>query len=263
MTHRRDYLERYLRKRPAFLALVRGLECRLFEKVGVLDEPVLDLGCGDGYFASTAFSYQLFVGLDPDPGAVFEARKSGVYRNLVIAGQGHFPIRSNYFRTVIANCVLEHIPDLTLVLQEVHRVLMPRGRFIFGVPSHYFADMLLGTAILKQLGFRQWAQAYGTWFNRYSLHYHTDSPQVWHRRLSMYGFQVEQWQYYLSASAHRAFDLAHYLSVPRLISRKLTGKWVLFPNPVAYRLFDIWLRPYYENDTFSRGPYIFFIARKY
>lgn len=263
MAPSRDYLEKYLQQRPAFLALVRSVECRLFEKAGVLDEPVLDLGCGDGYFAATAFPGQLFMGIDPDPGAVFEAGKSRAYRNLAVAGQGHFPIRSQCFRTVIANCVLEHIPDLNPVLQEVHRVLMPRGRFLFGVPSQYFSDMLLGTMLLKKLGFRQWAEAYGTWFNGHSLHYHTDSPRVWHDRLKEHGFQVEQWQYYLSPSAHRAFDLAHYLSVPRFISRKLTGKWVLFPNPAANRLFALWLRSYSEHDTPAPGPYIFFIVRKH
>ncbi|MGW8161294.1 MAG: class I SAM-dependent methyltransferase [Desulfobulbales bacterium] len=262
MIHSRDYLARYLQERPAFLALVRGVECRLFAQAGVLDEPVLDFGCGDGYFAATAFTGRLFAGLDPDPGVVFEAGKSRAYSNLIVAGRGYFPFRSDYFGTVTANCVLEHIPDLTRVLPEVHRVLKPGGRFIFDVPSQNFADMLLGTAILRKLGFRQWARAYGTWFNSHSLHYHTDSPRVWHRRLEQHGFQVERWQYYLSPSAHRAFDAAHYLSVPRLISRKLTGKWVLFPNPVANRLFARWLRPYYEEDSPGEGPYIFFITRK-
>jgi len=262
LIHGRDYLAQYLQKRPAFLALVRGVECLLFARAGVLDEPVLDLGCGDGFFAATAFSGQLFVGLDADARAVVEAGKSRAYRNLVVAGQV-LPFRSDYFGTVVANCVLEHIPDVTGVLQEVHRVLKPGGRFIFGVPSQYFADMLLGTAILRKMGFRQWARVYGTWFDSHSLHYHTDSPQVWHRRLNTCGLQVEQWQYYLSPSAHRAFDVAHYLSVPRLISRKLTGKWVCFPNPVANRLFAGWLRPYYEEDSPAVGPYIFFVTRKH
>jgi SAM-dependent methyltransferase len=262
LTRVRDHFEQYLRERPAFLALVRGVECRLFENSGALEEPVLDLGCGDGFFAATAFVDQLFMGLDPDPGAVFEARKSGAYRNLVVAGQGYFPVRSDFFRTVIANCVLEHIPDATLVLQEVHRVLRPGGRFLFGVPSHFFADMLLGTAVLKQLGLRQWARAYGTWFNSRSRHFHTDSPRIWQQRLNRHGFQVERYQYYLSPSAHKAFDFAHYLSIPRFISRKLTGKWVLFTNPVVNRLFAMWLRPYYENDTLAKGPFVFFITRK-
>ncbi|MDQ7029294.1 MAG: glycosyltransferase [Ardenticatenia bacterium] len=260
---RRDYLRDHLREVPAFRALIRGIECRLFEAAGPLEPPVLDLGCGDGHFAATAFQEPLLVGLDLQEALVREARERGAYRYPLVASATHLPVADDTFGTVIANCVVEHIPDIEAVLSEVARVLRPGGRFLFGVPSHRFADMLLGSTLLRRLGVKRLAHAYGEWFNRHSLHFHTDHPDVWFQRLSRHGFVVDGWEYYMTPEGLRAFDLAHYVGVPRLISRKLTGKWVAFPNPLATWLFDRWLRPFYEHPTpDGEGPFIFFRARK-
>lgn len=266
----RDYLRAHLEEVPAFRALLRGIECRLFEEAGPLEAPVLDLGCGDGHFASMAFGHMagsergpaLFSGFDPDEARVREAQARGVYRYPIVASATGIPYPDAFFNTVVANCVLEHIPDVTVTLQEAARVLRPGGRLLFGVPSHHFANMLLGTTLFRSIGMEGLARAYGEWFNQHSAHYHTDDPETWCRRLEEHGFTVESWRYYMSPAAHKAFDLAHYLGVPRLISRKLTGHWVAFANPLANALFERWLRPHYEAEPADEGPYIFFEARR-
>jgi SAM-dependent methyltransferase len=172
------------------------------------------------------------------------------------------PFADGSFNTVIANCVVEHIPDLDAALRETFRVLRPGGRFLFGVPSHLFGEMLLVPTIFRSLKLKRLARAYGDWFNRHSRHFHTYDPQSWLERLERHGFRVEHREYYLTPAAHRAFDLAHYLSVPRLLSRKLTGKWMALPNPVSNYLFERWLRPHYETRPTHEGPYIFFHTRK-
>jgi SAM-dependent methyltransferase len=257
-----DYLIRHLREVPAFRALLRGIECRLFEQAGPLDPPVLDLGCGDGHFASMAFSTPLLAGFDLDESSVREAATRRIYRHVLVASAPAMPFADASFATVVSNCVVEHIPDLEGTLTEVHRVLRPGGRFLFGVPSDGFADMLLGSTLLRRLGLRALAERYGRWFNTHSAHFHTDPPDVWLERLERFGFAVARWQYYMTPAGHRAFDLAHYLGVPNLISRKLTGRWVLWPNPVTLRLIERWLRPHYEAGPPDEGPYIFFDARR-
>ncbi|HVF55080.1 MAG TPA: methyltransferase domain-containing protein [Pyrinomonadaceae bacterium] len=259
---RRDYLREHLREVPAFRALVRSVECRLFERRGALENPALDVGCGDGHFASMAFARALFAGIDPSAALVGEARMRGVHTHLVCASATAQPFPDSFFRTVVANCVVEHIPDLDATLSEVARVLRPGGRFLFGVPSHLFGSMLLGSTLLRSLKLSRAARAYGDWFNGHSLHYHTYDPATWFARLDSHGFDVESWEYYISAEGHRAFDLAHYLSVPRLLSRKLTGRWVAFSNPLGNRLFERWLRPFYEAPAPAEGAYIFFETRK-
>lgn len=259
---RRDYLREHLREVPAFRALVRSVECRLFEQAGVLAAPVLDVGCGDGHFASLAFDRPLYAGIDPDANLVREAEARGAHEHLVVAGATAIPFADDFFNTVVANCVIEHIPDLDATLHEVFRVLRPGGRFLFGVPGHRFGDMLLVPTLLRRFKLARLARAYADWFNNHSLHFHTYDPPTWFKHLDRHGFRVEHWEYYLTPAAHRAFDLAHYLGVPRLIARKFTGKWVAFPNPLSARLAERWLRPHYERLPTHEGPYIFFHARK-
>ncbi|HEY0077743.1 MAG TPA: class I SAM-dependent methyltransferase [Pyrinomonadaceae bacterium] len=221
---RRDYLREHLREVPAFRALVRSVECRLFEQAGTLEAPVLDVGCGDGHFASVAFARPLFAGIDADAKLLAEARARKAHMQLVRASATRLPFADGFFQTVVANCVVEHIPDIEATLGEISRVLKPGGRFLFGVPSQHFGDMLLVSTLLRKLRLRLFARMYGDWFNHHSLHFHTDDPQVWLARLARQRFRVEHWEYYLTAAAHRAFDVAHYLSLPRLLTRKLTGR---------------------------------------
>jgi SAM-dependent methyltransferase len=238
------------------------VECRLFEGAGALEEPVLDVGCGDGHFASVAFARPLFAGIDADARLLVEARGRGAHTYLVRASATRLPFADNFFRTVVANCVVEHIPDIEATLAEISRVLVPGGRFLFGVPSQHFGEMLLVSTLLRSLRLRRLAAMYGDWFNHHSLHFHTDDPPTWLARLTRHGFRVEHWEYYLTAAAHRAFDVAHYLSLPRLLTRRLTGRWVAFPNPLSERLYAAWLRPHYERKPEGVGPYIFFQTRK-
>ncbi len=261
-TSQRDYLSEHLREVPPFRALIRGIECRLFEQAGPLEQPVLDLGCGDGHFASRVFREALFTGIDSDETMVREAQARGVYRHPLVASATELPFSDNFFNTVVANCAVEHIPDIEKALGEVSRVLRPGGRFLFGVPSHRFAEMLLGSTVLRVLGCQRWARAYGDWFNQHSRHFHTDDPATWLTRLTRHGFTVEHWEYYMSPAGHRVFDLAHYLSVPHLMSHKLTGKWVIFPYRLVNVLFERWLRPYYEAKPVGEGAYLFFQARR-
>jgi SAM-dependent methyltransferase len=261
---RQDYLRAHLREVPPFRALVRSVECRLFEDAAPFENPILDLGCGDGHFASMAFKGRLHAGIDPNAGAIRDAQlhHPESHEHLLCGSATATPFDDQFFKTVIANCVIEHIPDLDALLAEVWRILQPGGRFLFGVPSHRFGEMLLGSSLLRFLKLRGLAVDYGNWFNGHSLHFHTYDPETWIARLSDAGFTVEYWTYYVSPEGLRAFDLAHYLSVPRLISRKLTGKWVSIQNPIVNRLFDRWLRPHYEAPFPKEGGYIFFQTKK-
>ncbi len=258
----RDYLMEHIRDVPVFRALLRSVECRLFEEAGPLPEPVLDLGCGDGHFANLAFDRPLRAGIDPDAAMVREAHARGAYYLPAVASATEMPFPDGYFASVVANCVVEHIPDIEGVLSETARVLQPGGRFVFGVPSENFADMLLGVSLLKRLGLGEVGQAYGDWFNAHSQHFHTDPPALWFDRLHRHGFQVEHHEYYISELPHQIFDLLHYASIPRLLSRKLTGRWTAFDNPVSQALYEALLRPFYNAPPPVRGAYIFFHARK-
>src|SRR3989337_1004853 len=96
-----------LRTLPYFRALLRAVEADFYGEFE-LAAPVLDLGCGDGLFASQVFKRPIDVGI----------------------------------ASAFSNSVLEHIPGLQAVLNETARVLRPGGLFLFCVPNHRWQSAL-------------------------------------------------------------------------------------------------------------------------
>jgi SAM-dependent methyltransferase len=257
-----DFLWQHLVDLPAFRALLRAVEARLYQDFLPLEEPVLDVGCGDGHFASVAFSQKLTSGLDPAAGVLHEALERGAYRVLLQAWGDALPYPDAHFATVISNSVLEHIPGVEAVLAEVGRVLRPDGRFIFCVPSDHFTDLLLFTQLFRRLGLEGLARAYEGYFDRISRHHHCDGPEAWRTRLAEADLQLTDSFYYFSAQALHALDLGHYLGLPSLAARKLLGRWILVPTRWNLALTERWLRPLYEEPLPQVGAYLFFVAQK-
>jgi SAM-dependent methyltransferase len=257
-----DFLWRHLKDLPAFRALLRAVEARFYQDLLPLEEPVLDVGCGDGHFASVAFPRPLDTGIDPAAAVLHEARERGAYSLLAQAMGNALPYARGAFATVVSNSVLEHIPDVELVLLEISRVLRPGGRFIFCVPGDRFSELLLFTQLFRQLRIEGLAAAYERYFNRISRHHHCDGPDVWADRLARAGLQPEGSFYYFSERANHALDLGHYFGAPSLIAKKLFGRWILVPHRWNLALTERWLRPLYEEPLPTSGAYLFLVATK-
>ena len=75
----KDYLWLHLKELPYFRSLVRAVEARFYQDFE-LPAPTLDVGCGDGHFATVAFERPLEVGLTNPRG--------GTTRRLPLAGAG-------------------------------------------------------------------------------------------------------------------------------------------------------------------------------
>ena len=86
----KDYLYLHLRDLPYFRALLRGVEATFYQGLP-LPAPTLDVGCGDGHFASLVFDRQIDVGLDPWTGPIHEAGRRNAYRLLVQADGSRSP----------------------------------------------------------------------------------------------------------------------------------------------------------------------------
>ncbi len=257
-----DFLWRHLQDLPAFRALLRAVEARFYQDLLPLEEPVLDVGCGDGHFASVAFPRPLAAGIDPATAVLREARQRGAYGVLAQAMGNALPYARGAFATVVSNSVLEHIPDVESVLVEIGRVLQPGGRFIFCVPGDRFSELLLFTQLFRRLRMERLAGAYERYFNRISRHHHCDGPPVWEDRLNRAGLQLEFSFYYFSERANHALDLGHYLGAPSLIARKLFGRWILVPLRWNLALTERWLRPLYDEPLPTVGAYLFLVATK-
>ncbi len=256
-----DLLWQHLKTVPAFRALLRSVEARLFQRLDITD-PCLDLGCGDGHFAEMAFSQPLAAGIDPWRRPLNKARRASSH-HLLVQGMGHeMPFPDNYFGSVISNSVLEHIANIQPVLHEVNRILKDDGRLIFTTPSEQFTKLLAGGKWFDNLGFTGLGERYRRLFNKISRHYHTDSSERWFDRLGEAGLSVEHWQYYFSEEALHALELGHIQGIPSAIIHAITGHWIVAPWKKSLGPTERWIRPLYEEVYPEVGTMMLFVARK-
>jgi SAM-dependent methyltransferase len=260
----KDYLWLHLRALPYFRSLMRSVEARFYRDIE-LPAPTLDIGCGDGHFASVAFRRPLEVGIDPWAVPIREAVHWQSYQALVQGDAGRLPFPDQYFSSAVSNSVLEHIPELDAVLVETARVLRPSAPFIFCVPNHQFLSSLSIGRVLDKAGLHALADHYRAFFNRISRHYHSDSPYAWLERMDKSGFTVDNYWNYYPPKAMQISEWGHFFGAPALVTRKLSGRWILFPyrwNPFL-RMIEHSLRPYYEDDPIAEnGVCTFYKTRR-
>jgi SAM-dependent methyltransferase len=258
----KDFLYLHIRSLPYFRGLLRAVESRFYTGLD-LPSPTLDVGCGDGHFASLTFDRPLEVGLDPWHDPIHEARQYNAYQLLVEADGGKMPYQDGQFASAVSNSVLEHIPHLDVVLAETARVLQPGAPFIFCVPNHNFLPNLSVARFLDSIGLKPLASAYRAFFNKISRHHHCDDPQTWEKRLEKAGFKIEKYWHYFSPAALAVLEWGHYFGLPALITKKLFGKWLLSPSRWNLALLLSFLQRYYaEPVPQEKGAYTFYITRR-
>jgi SAM-dependent methyltransferase len=256
-----DYLRPHLLTLPIHRAMIRAIEARLFAELApALPEPIIDIGNGDGTFVEIALPGKTVYGIDPLLRDTREALGRGVYAGLSIANGRALPFTDGQFASAISNCVLEHVIPLDETLAETARVLRPGGLFVASVVGDRFPRDLLGSWLLECAGLD--GARYGAWFNRISYHFNTLSRAAWTERFARAGFSVVAARPYLSAAALKLFDASHYYGAPSLITKKLTGRWLLAPPLTPNLLWEPLLRRIYLAPPGDDGPYYFFVLRK-
>jgi SAM-dependent methyltransferase len=257
-----DILWEQIKELPYFRGLLRAIEARAYQNIP-LTGPILDLGCGDGHFASKAFEVPLDVGIDPWIGPIKLANKQGSYK-IVIRGLGdQLPFPDDYFESVISNSVLEHIQDLDSVISEISRVIKPDAQFIFCVPNNNFLLNLSISNWFDKIGFRKLADLYRKFFNRISRHHHCDSPEIWKDRLEKAGFSVDRWWHYFSPRATAVLEWGHYFGLPSLVSHFLFHRWIIVPKRWNLSLTNDFVEKFFNEETIQEnGSYSFYIAHK-
>lgn len=256
-----EILWRHIRDLPYFRAMLRAVEDSFYQGLD-LPGPVLDLGSGDGHFASVAFNQPLDVGVDPWWEPLVESKSRAAYRLLVQADGARIPVSDGAFGSAVSTSVLEHIPHIQAVLDEVGRVVRVGGMFAFCVPNHRFTESLFGVQLFNKLGLRGAAEGYGRFFNRIARHKNLDSPQVWGARLAHSGFEIVQsWDYFTVDALHR-LEFGHVFSLPALFWKKFTGHWILVKSKAnLWPTYQI-TRPAFVNPVSKTGVCTFYVARK-
>ncbi len=259
---KKDHLWLQISSLPYFRGLLRAVEARFYENID-LPAPTLDLGCGDGHFATLAFDRPLEVGIDPWAAPIREAVKRGGYREVIRASGDDIPFEDAHFASAVSNSVLEHIPNLDPVLKEMARVLEPGAPFIFCVPNHNFLPKLSISTFFDRVHLRFLGNLYRAFFNRIARHHHCNNPDTWRSRLEEAGFDLVDYWHYFSPHAEHVLEWGHYFGLPSLVSRRLFGKWIIAPYRWNLFLTGLITRSSYAEPSIQPdGTYTFYIARR-
>jgi SAM-dependent methyltransferase len=96
---------------------------------------LLDVGTGEGQIARLAERRHpglTAIGVDPTHAQIVEAhRRAQIQGGYARATAARLPFADATFDAVVACLVFEHIEDVDDAIEEVARVLEPRGRFLF------------------------------------------------------------------------------------------------------------------------------------
>jgi len=259
-----DPVSNYLATTPLALALERGLECGLLAKQEFA-APILDLGCGDGLLAKNLFADKIDTGIDPNAKEIACAEKTGAYHELICCVGSEVPKPSGVYRTIFANSVLEHIPDLEPVLHEAHRLLKVGGSFLLTVPTDEFEQNSVAHRVLVRLGLTNSAARFRSWYNRFWRHYHAYSAPEWRRIMTLAGFEVLEMTRYNPPDMTTRNDCLTPLAAFSIILKRVSARWVLWPR-LRKAFFALIVqkirRSFSERGVSPDGSLLFIEARK-
>lgn len=204
--------------------LVRTPEAELLRSIAVRP-PVLDLCCGDGFFASLIRESGFDAGCDINDRSLRRAARRGLHKYLARANitQG-IPFRDGHFGTIVSNSSLEHVREIDKALAEIARVLHPGGSIHMTFGSNF---------------------AYEWWpCGKEALHRYREFQPVhnsfafeeWEDRMKKVGLRVVSHSYYLSRRATRLLCFLDYhfsntlMTSERTIARFLIRLMRVFPR---------------------------------
>ena len=140
-----------------FAPLCAGTIDAVLAEAGLPDASVrrvLDLGAGTGVLAARALALGAEVtAVDPDPEMLAIAARTAPSVTLVQAGLPALPLPDDGHDAVLANFVVNHLPDPRAGLREIARVTAPGGRAVVTIwPSGQNVQSRLWEAVVEASG---------------------------------------------------------------------------------------------------------------
>ncbi|MCB0366287.1 MAG: methyltransferase domain-containing protein [Bdellovibrionaceae bacterium] len=207
---------------PLSLAVRELMRLRALFEMGAIQKPILDVGCGDGLFWENLIqniregekvSLKGLMGIDIDTHelglASLRLQSRGVevlQRDISLTSplEGQADL-SEQFKTVIANCSLEHVPKLEPALRNILGYLSPNGQFVLFVPAPNWTENLHIRQNFHRLSPRLGGLVGGC-FDGFFQHRHLYPATVWKFLLEGMGFKVQTILGLGNQSANRLFE---------------------------------------------------------
>jgi SAM-dependent methyltransferase len=235
----------YLRHAPLSLSLReinRLVAFHAFQLRQPKAGPVLDVGCGDGFWWTVREDdrqkAEEVYGIDISASEIAQARER-IHAELTDVSK-ETPFRGTKFEEIIGNCSLEHVPDIDAALSNLRKAASDRARLLMFVPTPRWAYQGNTQKLLLKYAPRVAMSISGA-LNGFFQHWHLYDAKVWQRLLEQNGWRVETTVGLGSARSEFLFRAFLPPAFVEFVVKKVTG---FYPSRLARVLPDSVLAPF-------------------
>lgn len=227
----------YLRHAPLSLALREINRLVALQAVAGTRGPVLDVGCGDGFWWTVREDDREIYGIDISAREIAQARTRITAELADVSRVRPFP--NQQFAELIGNCSLEHVPDIDAALLNLRRAAADDARLVMFVPTPRWAYQGRAQSWLLAHAPRVAMTVSGA-LNGFFQHWHLYDAKVWQRLLEQNGWRVKA-QFGLG-SARSEFLFRAFLppAFVEFLVKKATGT---YPSRLLAKLPDAMVAP--------------------
>jgi SAM-dependent methyltransferase len=227
----------YLRHAPLSLTLREINRLVALEVVGGSRGPVLDVGCGDGFWWTMRDDDREVYGIDISEREIAQARTRINAELADVSRERPFP--GTKFGEVIGNCSLEHVPDIDAALSNLRAVAADNARLLMFVPTPRWAYQGQLQSFLLRRAPRV-AMALSGALNGFFQHWHLYDHKVWQRLLEQHGWRVREMHGLGSARSEFLFRAFMPPAFLEFLAKSITG---FYPSKLARFLPDAAIAP--------------------
>src|ERR1700733_3400194 len=170
----------YLRHAPLSLAVREINRLVAFETIAGGRGPVLDVGCGDGFWWTVREDSREIYGIDISAREIAQAQQR-IHATLTDVSR-ETPFAGTKSHEIIGNCSREHVPDIDGALSNLRAAAADNARLLMFVPTPRWAYQGRLQALLLRVAPRV-AMALSGALNGFFQHWHLYDAKVWHRLL--------------------------------------------------------------------------------
>jgi ubiquinone/menaquinone biosynthesis C-methylase UbiE len=248
-------------------ALFRSLELRVYCNASIiLQDPILDLGCGDGIVAYMLSELSVvkmpLCGVDISSTELSKAKGTNAHLNLIRADANHLPFKDESFSAIICNGFLSCIPGGNeSPLREITRVLKKTGILIATVPTEEFIEVLILPGLLKKVSLSR-ASKYIKKVNARTTHFEIYSLDGWEAKFEINGLRIIKYEKFFSYRAGLvwSFLIMKIFKMFLLLKSIRSKKIINYTSRILAKLFkNIYIKDLMSESNYG---YVFIIAQK-
>ena len=222
------WIRAYLSHAPLSLTLREINRLMAIEAVASRRGPVLDVGCGDGFWWTLRDADRREIyGIDISAREIAQAKTRINAALTDVSRERPFP--GTEFAEIIGNCSLEHVPDIDAALSNLRKAAAPNARLLMFVPTPRWAFQgRLQSWLLRHAP--RLAMTVSGALNGFFQHWHLYDAKVWTRLLAQNGWQVRAAYGLGSARSEFLFRAFMPPAFVEFLTKQLTG---FYPSKLA------------------------------